>query len=161
MLEESIITSVYDKKLIYRTFRVSNAAARAERLHDLILKASINNRVNTLNARFKWPRNSEMQAINRQGITWQSLLSLYFFFFCLTSVKSTSSFFLCLVIQKIASYNSYLEAAEDWNGVLEHSILPWYIQVIKHLHYSFFVINENESALIIGLKLKLFFWDDE
>lgn len=149
MLEESIITSVYDKKLIYRTFRVSNAAARAEWLHNLILKASINNRVNTLNARFKWPRNSEMQAINRQAITWQSLLSLYFFFFCLTSVKSTSSFFLCLVIQKIASYNSYLEAAEDWNGVLEHSILPWYIQVIKHLHYFFFVINENESALII------------
>ena len=36
-----------------------------------------------------------------------------FFLFCLTSVKSTSSFFLCLVIQKIASYNSYLEAAED------------------------------------------------
>lgn len=69
MLEESIITSVYDKKLIYRTFRVSNAAARVEWLHNLILKASINNKVNTLNARFKWPRNSEMQAINRQAIT--------------------------------------------------------------------------------------------
>lgn len=66
MLEESKITSVYDKKLIYR---VSNAAARAEWLHNLILKASINNRVNTLNARFKWPRNSEMQAVNRQAIT--------------------------------------------------------------------------------------------
>lgn len=69
MLEESKITSVYDKKLIYRTFRVSTAAARAEWLHNLILKASINNKVNTLNARFKWPRNSEMQAINRQAIT--------------------------------------------------------------------------------------------
>lgn len=48
-LEESITTAVYDKNIIYRTFRVSNAAVRAEWLHSLNLKASINNRVNILN----------------------------------------------------------------------------------------------------------------
>lgn len=48
-LEESITTAVYDKNIIYRTFRVSNAAVRAEWLHSLILKASINNRLNILN----------------------------------------------------------------------------------------------------------------
>ena len=40
-------------------------------------------------------------------------------------------------------------------------ILLWYIKVRKYLHCFFVVINENESALIIGSKLNPFFRDDE
>ena len=40
-------------------------------------------------------------------------------------------------------------------------ILLWYIKVRKYLHCFFVVINENESALIIGSKLNPFFCDDE
>ena len=70
------------------------------------------------------------------------------------SLLLASSFFLGLVIQKRASY---LEAAGDWNGQLGHWILSRCIEVIKHLHCLFAVVNENETALIIGAKLNPFF----
>ena len=72
------------------------------------------------------------------------------------SLLLASSFFSWLGNAK-ERYNSYLEAAGDWNGQLGHWILSRCIEVIKHLHCLFAVVNENETALIIGAKLNPFF----
>ena len=54
--------------------------------------------------------------MSHKAPTNNSIKPFKFFFTC---VLSTSSFFLGLVIQKECN-NSYLEAAGDRNGVLDH-----------------------------------------
>ena len=59
---------------------------------------------------------SKFKNMSHKAPTNNSIKPFKFFFKC---VLSTSSFFLGLVIQKECN-NSYLEAAGDRNGVLEH-----------------------------------------
>ena len=73
-------------------------------------------------------------------------------------VKSTSSVFRGFVIQKSARIANLRQPEIEIACLI---IKLRYIKVLNHLHGFFVVMNANESALIVGSKLNLFFCDDE
>ena len=95
----------------------------------------------------KWSRNLGKLTIDRQGITQ---LSRFSFFLRVSSlfIAFFVAWYYNKTLQKLPRGSKRLK----WRA-LALNILMWYIKVIKYLQCLFFVINENESALIIGSKL--------
>ena len=60
----------------------------------------------------QWSRSLDKLAIIRQEINPENPLGF------ISCIESTFGFFIGLVIPK-----SYIEAARDWNGLLEHNII--------------------------------------